>query len=247
MKINFLGTSGWYDDENALTSCVVIETKKFNLIIDAGTGIFRAGKYIKNKKPIYLFLSHLHLDHIYGVHSFFGFAPKQGITIFTSKGTKKELDKIVCPPFTIAFKDLDFPVKVVEIEEGKNNVPFEFDCLKLNHIDYTLGYSFNLDGKKIVYCCDTGPCENVLKLAKDADALIHECTLKCGEVDKEWGHCGPEISARVAKKVNAKKLILTHFAPISYPNLKARLKSLKSAQSIFKNTFIAYDKKSISI
>ena len=68
MKVTFLGTNGWYNYENHETSCVFIEAKKVNLIFDLGSGIKNLKKINFTKKPTYIFLSHLHLDHIIGIH-----------------------------------------------------------------------------------------------------------------------------------------------------------------------------------
>ena len=37
MKVTFLGTNGWYNFDNQETSCVLIESKQFNIILDLGS------------------------------------------------------------------------------------------------------------------------------------------------------------------------------------------------------------------
>ena len=70
MKIYFLGTMGWFDTKLGNTLCVLVDTGKEYIIFDAGTGFSKIDNYIKDKRPIYLFLSHFHLDHIIGLHAF---------------------------------------------------------------------------------------------------------------------------------------------------------------------------------
>ena len=69
MKIYFLGTMGWFDTKLGNTLCVLVDTGKEYIIFDAGTGFSKIDNYIKDKRPIYLFLSHFHLDHIIGLHA----------------------------------------------------------------------------------------------------------------------------------------------------------------------------------
>ena len=82
MKIFFLGTNGWYDTETGNTLSILIETKHEYIILDAGGGFHKIGRYIKGSKPIYLFLSHMHLDHIIGLHTLVRFNFFQGIDLY---------------------------------------------------------------------------------------------------------------------------------------------------------------------
>ena len=57
-----------------LTSCVAIKTRKFWIVFDAGMGLVEAGKRIvadpDGITDIFIFLSHLHNDHIEGINFF---------------------------------------------------------------------------------------------------------------------------------------------------------------------------------
>jgi len=65
-------------------------------------------------------------------------------------------------------------------------------------------------GVKTVYSGDTAPSENVVDLAKNADLLIHEATMEEDIVKRM--HTSPRQAGQVAKKANAKRLLLTHFS-----------------------------------
>ena len=69
MKITFLGTNSWFSTKTGNTVCALIEAEDFYIILDAGDGIHKLGKYFKGDKPIYMFLSHFHFDHIIGFHA----------------------------------------------------------------------------------------------------------------------------------------------------------------------------------
>src|SRR3989344_5766678 len=119
--ITFLGTNGWYATETGHTTCVLMDTRNSYIILDAGTGIYKIDKYITNDKPIYLFLSHFHLEHICGLHILNKFHFRQEMTICCYHGGKKLLENIVKQPYTLALTDLSFKVKIKELDEGINN------------------------------------------------------------------------------------------------------------------------------
>ena len=117
MQIIFLGTNGWYSALNN-TVCTLIDSEKFYIILDAGDGLFRLSNFIKTEKPILMFLTHTHLDHIIGLHILNKFRFKQGINIYGYEGTKKSLDAIIRHPFTSPFSDVPFKVEIHDFEEG---------------------------------------------------------------------------------------------------------------------------------
>lgn len=70
-----------------------------------------------------------------------------------------------------------------------------------------------------VYSGDTGPCEAIDMLAKDADLLIHMCYFVSGTFDpaarlSASGHL--EI-ADLAARQNVKTVVTTHFTPQMEP------------------------------
>lgn len=241
MKIIFLGTNGWYDTKTGNTICTLLETKQYSIILDAGNGIYKLDKYIDFRKPAFLFLSHFHLDHIVGVHILTKFRFKSGLNIYGQKGTKKILNYLINQPFTVPLAKLPFKAKICEMSEGDYNLPFLVKTKFLNHSSHCLGYRFEFGQKKVVYCTDTGICENYKKLAQDADLLITECTLKSDQKTPGWPHLTPEDGAKIAKESGVKKLILTHFDSNIYQTLKERKEAEKIARTSFKNTTAAVD------
>ena len=241
MKIIFLGTNGWYATKTGNTVCMLLDTNDYYIILDAGDGIYKVDRYIKTEKPIYLFLSHFHLEHILGLHILNKFEFKRPLRIYGKKGVKEIVSQIASNPFTKPFDELPYKVIVEELSEGSHELPFHTTCKLLPHPDPSLGYRFELDEKIITYCTDTGPHKNVFELAKDADIFISECAYKSGHLDKEWSHMNPEEAAKIAKKANVKQLILTHFDAEEYKMISEREGAEKNARKIFENTIVALD------
>jgi ribonuclease BN (tRNA processing enzyme) len=240
VKVRFLGTNGWYSTNFGNTSCVLIESERFYVVLDAGDGIYKLDKYVLTEKPVHLFLSHLHFDHIIGFHLFGKFRFKKAVNVYGFKGVSDGL-QIVKHPYTLPFADLPFPVEIHELEEGSYSLPFPFVCKLLLHSDPCLGYRFELDGHVIAYCTDTGVCDSLRELANKADLLITESSLKPGQRLENWGHLDPWEAADIAKQAEVKQLFLTHFDAGNYVSLEDRREAETAAKAIFKNTTCAYD------
>ncbi len=243
IKVIFLGTNGWYDTETGNTTCTLIETEKYFIILDAGNGIYKIDQYVVNtsRKPIYLFISHFHLDHITGLHILSKFKFSQAMDIYGQTGTKGILNRIINTPFTVPVTRLPFKVDIHELSEGVHHIPFPIECRFLLHSSPCMGYRFEVDDKIIAYCPDTGVCENAEELGRDADLLITECSFNGGQTNKEWPHLNPEDAAHIAKDANAKKLALIHFDANRYKTLESRNQAADKARKIFNNTFATID------
>jgi len=241
MKIIFLGTNGWYATNLGNTTSTLINSKDFYIILDAGDGFYKIDQYINEEKPIIILLSHLHLDHIIGLHALAKFTFNQEISIFGYNGTVQGLQIILNQPFSASLSNLPLKIKIQDIEENSYDIGFGIKSKLLVHSGYSLGYSLKIDKKKITYCTDTGICPSLFELANEADLLITECSYKPGQEEWGWPHLKPEEAAEVAEKSNVKKLILTHFDASYYRTIRDRKSAELKAKRIFPNTIAATD------
>ena len=246
MKIHFLGTNGWFDTAVANTVCVLVETEGSYIILDAGFGFYKAREYIKSDKPVYLFISHLHLDHIIGLHTLPLFKIPQGIDIYMPKEMKSYMEAFLNKPYTSSPDTLATEIRLHEIDTDK---PAKLDLKfgRLLHAPICYGFRFFLEGKTVSYCTDTGICEELHKLAEGCDLLITECAFRPGEDVSKASHLNPEIAARIAKESGVKRLALTHFDAGRYSSLKDRKAAEKAARKVFPNTFAGTDGQMIKL
>jgi len=247
MKVTFLGTNGWYDTLTGNTCSALVQAADYDIILDAGNGIAKADRYITQDKPVCLFLSHLHLDHIAGLHTLVKFRFKEGLTIIGQPGIAAALNGIVCEPYTIPFPDLPYDVTITELAEGRHTLPFAVECLPLVHPVPCYGYRLETDGKVITYCTDTGVCENAITLARAADLLITECSLKPGETSPDWPHLNPEDAIRIAQKAHAQRLALMHFGAEVYRTLDDRRDVQERFLQSYPGLVVTFDDMSLEI
>ncbi len=104
------------------------------------------------------------------------------------------------------------------------------------HPDDVLGPE--IPGVKLVFIADTGRTDNLVDVAKNADALVIEATYL--DVDakmaRNFGHITAAQAARLAVEANVNQLYLTHLS-----RRYRELDVLNEARSIFPNTIVARD------
>ena len=242
MRVHFLGTNGWYDTETGNTTCTLVEAGPWRILLDAGNGIRRLdGPLGDRDHPVHLFLSHFHLDHVEGLHILGRFDFPGGLSIWGQPGTRDILGTLVAPPFTVAWNTLAYPVTIRDLAEGTHHLPFTVTCRYLPHASPCFGYRFELEGRTIAYCTDTGPSPAIVELARDADLLIAESAMKPGQVDPGWPHLNPGLAVDLAKAAGAKRLALTHFDAWAWRTLAERLAIGEEYREAFPDLTVATD------
>ncbi|MCD1294664.1 MBL fold metallo-hydrolase [Methanocella sp. CWC-04] len=249
MRVVFLGTNGWYDTKTGNTLCTLIEAGDKFIVLDAGNGIHKLNRHIprEDARQTFLFLSHFHLDHVEGLHTLNKSRLSKGLKIYGQEGTRSILNYLMNDPFSVPLSDMPYPVSINELPENRHDVPFLEDFRFLLHSSRCLGYRFNIEGKIVAYCTDTGICDNLIELAKDADLLITECSFRFGQHSDHWPHLNPVDAVNVAKKANVKKMALVHFDANRYPELENRKEVYDRMIKEFDGLIVSYDDMEIEI
>ncbi|MHA1669829.1 MAG: ribonuclease Z [Promethearchaeota archaeon] len=142
--------------------------------------------------------------------------------------------------------------KELEIPEGRlwkrmqEGQTIEYQGRKINPEKEKIVGS-KLPGRKITYSGDTlGGNDNLIKLGKNSDVLIHEATFskELKKIAEEKKHSTSVDAAKSALKMNAKKLILTH---ISSRYQEDAICLLEEAKQLFPNTILAEDLMKITL
>lgn len=214
------------------TSCYEIETPELRLIIDAGTGIRALGLKLvaeKKPKPLHLFLTHYHLDHICGLPHFKPlFLKSYPINIylpkFSTKNPRKIIENFVSAPFfpknltksqaKILFHTL--PSKAHSFQLGSIKV----SSLLMNHPNGSLGYRFDFLSKKSITIIPDNEItskniKKVTEFCEKSDILLHDSQYTEEEyvTRRNWGHSSQIRVLEVSKNASVKKTLLTHHDP----------------------------------
>ena len=100
-------------------------------------------------------------------------------------------------------------------------------------------------GRKVVYTGDTKPSKAVVKLAKGADVLIHDCTLDSShkQLASDFGHSTASEAAAVAKAAGVRALFLVHLSP----RYESHEVLEKEARKVFRNSRVAVDLMEVAV
>ncbi len=262
MKVIFYGVRGSiprsgkdFVEYGGNTSCIAIETEDFLFLFDAGTGIVNINYDEFGRKPIHLFFTHYHYDHIIGFPFFIPFFMRKKVEIriygprFKKLSPKKIVDLFMNKRF-IPYTIKDFKNIPQGFSEIKNQKPLSFDGnIKviphyfLEHpIDGVFVYEFIKDGKKIIIATDIETKKSnekrLIDISMGSELLIMDSHFtdkdyqKLVRAGKEYGHSTFTKSQKIAKKANVKKLFFYHYNPSYTDNL---LKKIEDECVVFEN------------
>lgn len=96
-------------------------------------------------------------------------------------------------------------------------------------------------GRIVAIMGDTRPTDNTVKLARDADVLVHEATFDKSEsrMAKKYYHSTSEQAAKIAQKAGVGKLLLTHISA-RYVG-KAAYQLAYQVRDVFPKTWVVND------
>lgn len=244
-RAHFLGTNGWYDSATGKTVCMLIEYPDLNVVLDAGGGFADLDAHIDLGKPTYLFLSHLHLDHIGGLHTLPKYLFQHDLTVMLAEGSVPAFRSFLNLPYTAPadqFKPfLGYDICVVALPATPDAFPFSLSTRPVVHTVETHAVRIEAAGTTLAYVPDTGYCPNAVEIAKSADLLICECSHRPGETNEAWPHLNPQEAARIARESSCRRMVLTHFDARRYPTTAHRDEAVRVARDLFANTAAASD------
>ncbi|HEU0166292.1 MAG TPA: response regulator [Chloroflexota bacterium] len=175
MKLRFWGTRGSIAVPGphtvrfgGNTSCVELQTKDVEIILDCGTGVRELGMELMRarKAPLHahILLSHTHWDHIQGFPFFPpALAPGNHITLYSARGYERPLKDVLAGQMDYTY----FPLKLAQMASDiqfreLDEETFDIDHVQvrthfLNHTTLTMGYRIVSGGRTVVYATDTEP------------------------------------------------------------------------------------------
>lgn len=260
MRIKIYGSKGsqaFYDEERRAfgsnTSCVLVETRGTNIVLDCGTGL--AGLQFdfqdRPETEFHILLSHLHLDHIIGLGTFSPLlAEKSRTTIYTFSRDDRPIAEQVFGIFASPYWPIDVSkVHTADVIGFSDYSSFFIgDNIKITpypsrHSDMTTGFKIQSD-YTLVYLLDyewkEEQEEDLIKYCKEADVIIFDCSYlpKDLESKKGWGHSSYENGIRLAEKSHCKKMIFSHF---SFEYTDEDINDVKNNSKGNENYLVAYD------
>jgi ribonuclease Z len=250
MRITMLGTGAAFaDPERAQSGILVTLDNGRHYLFDCGAGITRnmVRANVSPSEVTAVFLTHLHHDHVCDFPLFvitgWMWDREDSPIVIGPKGTAHFCKNLFEGG---AFKaDFDarshYPLRqknlaavrprVIECEPGiayqDEHVTIRCDWVEHipRHISECFGLRFEAEGKAIAFSGDTAPCDAMVRLAQDANLLIHECTFPESFIEHRkksgtgtFSHTSPTELGRIGARSGAKQLLATHFGHFDCTN-----------------------------
>lgn len=216
-KLIFLGTSNAIPDENHENTHMLLTGEERQVLVDCVNNpvlrLQRAGVAFDQLTD--LVLTHFHPDHVSGVPQLLTIlwllGRRRPLDIYGLQHTLERIEGLMdfygwseWPNFfPVAFHilPLEEMAPVLECDE------FRIFSSPVQHFVPTVGLRVEFPGSKkvLAYSCDTQPCPSVVRLARDADVLIHEAS---GELP---GHSSAAQAGQAAQQAGVRSLYLIHY------------------------------------
>ena len=229
MKLHFLGTSGYHPTRQRDTACLMIP--ELGVILDAGSGIFRARELIETKE-LHIFLTHVHLDHVVGLTFLIDVLHEQSVDhvwVYCDPEKQAVIEHHLYHP-------LLFPVPprfvFRELTSSPISLPGDgrLTAFPITHPGGCLGFRLQWPDHDMAYVTDTTAAlsSDYVKQIRDVDLLVHECYFPDGYEEQAalTGHSCLTPVAQVAAAAKAKRLALVHLNPLDEDGSQMNLKSV---------------------
>jgi ribonuclease Z len=223
-KLIFLGSSNAIPDLTHENSHMAVVGEVGILLIDCvGNPMVRLPQAGVDLRAITdVILTHFHPDHVSGIAlllmDLWLLGRNSPLNLYGLEYTLSRVEKMMDLYGWDAWPGF-FPVRLSPIPEEEMAVVLENDEWRIfaspvNHLIPNVGLrlEFVQSGKTLIYSSDTEPCPQVVRLARDADVLIHEAT------GSAQGHSSASQAGEIASQARAKRLYLIHYPTGEFMN-----------------------------
>ena len=215
MQLTVLGCAGTFPGPDSPCSSYLVEHDGFRLVVDMGTGsLGQLQKHIGLLDVDAIYISHLHADHCIDLVAYSyarryhpdGLPPP--VPVYGPQGTGRR----ICSAFENA--PLNGLIDVFDFREipvGTTTIgPFEVTSALTNHPVECHALRISAGGRSLVYSADTGACEGLVELARDADVFLCEASWEDRPDNPPGVHLSGREAGEHAARAGAKRLLLTH-------------------------------------
>jgi ribonuclease Z len=231
VEVVFLGTGAAVPSKGETNASYLVKAGEVALLIDCGPAILQQLAMV-DRTPgdiTHIFITHRHGDHTLGYPLFLLWwlmhppGPKPLPTTIASDVTWESLQALTAASYGELLDSLNAAPRVMlparDSGSWRLNDTITLHACPLAHSEFApvLGVRVQIGDTVLAFTGDTGPCENIISLARDADLLVHDATfsesIETQYAGGAYGHCTAAIAGRNAAAARVKHLVLTHIAP----------------------------------
>jgi ribonuclease BN (tRNA processing enzyme) len=219
VKLTIVGCAGTFPGPDSPCSSYLLEHDGFRLLIDAGngsTGVLQRMTGLLDLDAV--MISHMHGDHFLDLITY-TYARRyhpDGMPACLPVHGPSDVEAHVAGAFGRPVAELlaevyDFrPVsRGGRLEIG----PFTLDLAPVNHPVETYGMRIAAGGRTLAYSADSGVCDELVKVAREADVFLCEASYLDGDDNPPDIHLTGKQAGEHATRADVGRLLLTHLVP----------------------------------
>jgi len=222
MQIHCLGTTGYHPSPTRHTACYYLP--ELNLLLDAGTGLFRLIPLLQSNgtESLNILLSHAHLDHVVGLTFLLDVLAVTPLRKVSLWGQPEKLDAIQQHLYTPLLFPVEASFDIQLLSDCRHQLAIgqcDVEYYPLDHPGGSLGFIIQAHGKRIAYLTDTTPRihHEWIGRLRDIDLLMHECYFDDTqeELALRSGHSWLSTVTELVEQVRPKQTLLIHVNPLA--------------------------------
>lgn len=237
LEVTILGSGASLLSPDRVLAGLMIEIAGEPLIFDMGSGVLhRLSCSLPELTRIeHLFISHLHVDHcsdvVALVQSLWLMGYDKTLNIYGPKHLEI-MAKAIGESFPYLIGKIKVKPHFIIPGFQTRSKDWTVTAFPVNHGDFeAYGFLIEAEGKRVIYSGDTAPSHELIKAAKGADLLIHECSLPDRLKELAPNHSTPGEVGKVAADAEVKTLVITHLYPELLEELGDALRSIRASFS----------------
>jgi len=244
IKLHICGSRGSYSVTGSIfsefggeTSCYILKKGTHAVVIDCGTGLYKAKQILEDCEIIDIILTHVHYDHILGLLDWSVFPAGAKLTIYGNfdkwegKDTINNLLRAPFWPVNLSTGEI-VPINFESVYELYQEMKIRF--YPASHPNESCFVTIDVDGNRITVLAD---CEDPDVMPREevrgSSLVIYDGMYEDKEYEahRGWGHSSWERGIRLAMEENVGRIIITHHNP-HYSDQRLRELELR-AKGIF--------------
>ena len=223
-ELILLGTGTCSVSERRSMAACALEAGGDLVLVDCGPGCIRrmADADLSAHEVKAIFLTHYHVDHagdlaaLLFVRAYDPAGPGwRPLLIAGPPGLAEHFDAVTRLLPEKFFEEREVPEILVLEGDGTDSLDvggLSVTWREVKHSGAAIGYRIEAGGSACAFSGDTEPCDNLVLLAKGADAFVCECSVP--DNAPVPGHMTPTLVGKAAAKAGCRKVVLTHLYPI---------------------------------
>ena len=217
MQLTVVGCSGSFPGPDSPASCYLVEHDGSKILLDLGSGALGPlARYTDLYDIDAVVISHLHVDHFIDLCSYHVArkyhpdGPVGAVPVYAPVGAAKRVaDAYGLAGIRPLAAELDFRELTSEFEIG----PFRVTTSVGRHPVESHALRVAVGDRSLTYSGDTGPCEELVSLAKGTNLALFEASFVSTVDNPPDLHLTAAEAGDHATRADAESLLVTHLVP----------------------------------